>query len=226
MIGFAQALIVWAWLEMSYFMGFVTGPCKLACPPDIAGWARFRLALKTSLHHEAAVVALGVSIILLTWDAPNQFGTWTFVTLWSMRWSAVILSSVLWAAMAAPNKSIIDKIPLIERLWAAPSVAATKMWSATAAALRLVRGDGEGRVVILMTDGENLQGVPPGELIEEDPLFCDAEARDFGLCEDSPCTEASNPECGLVGARPVGCGPCGPVPTTSTDLGSLRTRFR
>ena len=88
LIAFSQALLVWAWLEISYFMGFVTGPCKLACPSDITGWARFRMALKTSLHHEAAVVALGVSIILLTWDAPNQFGTWTFVTLWSMRWSA------------------------------------------------------------------------------------------------------------------------------------------
>lgn len=88
MLAFCAAMLVWGWLEMSYFMGFVTGPRKLACPPGSIGWRRFRLALQTSLHHEAAVVVLGAVLIGLTWDAPNQFGTWTFLTLWLMRWSA------------------------------------------------------------------------------------------------------------------------------------------
>lgn len=88
LVAFSEALLVWAWLEMSYFMGFVTGPRKLACPPDSAGWTRFALALKTSLYHEAAVVLLGTLLIVLTWDAPNRFGAWTFTTLWVMRWSA------------------------------------------------------------------------------------------------------------------------------------------
>jgi putative photosynthetic complex assembly protein 2 len=88
MLAFTAALLVWGWLEISYFMGFLTGPRKLACPTGSTGWRRFGLALQTSLHHEAAVVLLGAVLIGLTWDAPNRFGTWTFVTLWLMRWSA------------------------------------------------------------------------------------------------------------------------------------------
>lgn len=88
LVAFTEALLVWAWLEMSYFMGFVTGPRKLPCPPGSVGWGRFGLAVKTSLYHETAVVLLGVLLIALTWQAPNPFGAWTFVTLWLMRWSA------------------------------------------------------------------------------------------------------------------------------------------
>jgi len=88
LIAFTQALLVWAWLEMSYFMGFVTGPRKVDCPPGTTGWRRFKLALETSLHHEIAVVLLGILVIAATWGAPNQVGSWTFLTLWLMRWSS------------------------------------------------------------------------------------------------------------------------------------------
>ena len=83
-----QALLIWAWLEMSYFMGIVTGPHKAPCPPEARGWSRFVLALKTSLFHELAVIAFGVMIIGLSWGAPNQVAAGTFLTLWLMRWSA------------------------------------------------------------------------------------------------------------------------------------------
>jgi putative photosynthetic complex assembly protein 2 len=87
-IGFGQALIIWAWLEMSYFMGLVTGPRKQPCPTDAFGWRRFYLALQTSLYHELAIIACGAIIISLSWGAPNQVAAGTFVTLWVMRWSA------------------------------------------------------------------------------------------------------------------------------------------
>lgn len=43
--------------------------------------------------------------------------------------------------------------------------------------------------------------------ISQDPLFCDPGAGDFTLRENSPCAPFSppNPECGLIGAWPVGC---------------------
>ncbi len=43
--------------------------------------------------------------------------------------------------------------------------------------------------------------------ISADPLFCDADAGDYGLLEDSPCApfSAPNPECDLIGALGVGC---------------------
>jgi putative photosynthetic complex assembly protein 2 len=88
LLAFAQALVVWAWLEMSYFMGLVTGPRKAACPVDARGWTRFYLALQTSLYHELAVIGGGAVIIATTWNAANQVAAGTFLTLWLMRWSA------------------------------------------------------------------------------------------------------------------------------------------
>lgn len=49
-------------------------------------------------------------------------------------------------------------------------------------------------------DGEGVAGN-----MEEDPLFCDQENGDFGLRDGSPCSPDGSPECGLVGAKSVGC---------------------
>jgi putative photosynthetic complex assembly protein 2 len=87
-LAFTQALLIWAWLEMSYFMGYVTGPRKSPCPAGCSAWRRFKLALGTSLHHELIVAAFGLALIVMSWEAPNPVGAWTFLTLWLMRWSA------------------------------------------------------------------------------------------------------------------------------------------
>jgi predicted outer membrane repeat protein len=47
-----------------------------------------------------------------------------------------------------------------------------------------------------------------------DPGFCDPEIGDFTLAEDSHCAPAQQPECGLIGAWDVGCGPTGTEPST------------
>jgi len=59
--------------------------------------------------------------------------------------------------------------------------------------------------------------------ISQDPLFCDPEVHDFTLGSDSPCVPENNPECGLVGAWPVGCG--GPSAVERTT-GLIKGRFR
>jgi hypothetical protein len=41
--------------------------------------------------------------------------------------------------------------------------------------------------------------------ISLDPQFCDASGGDFTLEADSPCGPDYNPDCGLIGALPVGC---------------------
>lgn len=86
--GFAVALTVWGALEISYLMGFLTGNNSQPCPAGINGWQRFRLAVATSIHHELAVIACGIAIIALSWEAPNQVAAGTYLTLWLMRWSA------------------------------------------------------------------------------------------------------------------------------------------
>lgn len=87
-LAFTCAVVIWGWLEMSYFMGLVTGPHKDPCPVGYTNWQRFRLAVQISLYHELVVVGLAALIVWLTWGRPNQVGTWTFVVLWWMRWSA------------------------------------------------------------------------------------------------------------------------------------------
>lgn len=86
--AFTGALLVWGWQEMSYYMGFVSGPRTQACPPGARGFARFRAALATSLWHEAAIIAGGLAILWLTWGGPNRFALWTYLILAAMNLSA------------------------------------------------------------------------------------------------------------------------------------------
>jgi putative photosynthetic complex assembly protein 2 len=87
-LGFTCALAVWAWQEMSFLTGFLTGPRRAPCPPGCSEWRRFVCAIQAILYHELALLAAGVTVLALTWDGANQVGTWTFLVLWVMRLSA------------------------------------------------------------------------------------------------------------------------------------------
>jgi putative photosynthetic complex assembly protein 2 len=87
-LSFTCALLVWAWIELSYYSGLVTGLHTDPCPPDATQWRRFEMAVRTSLYHELAIVATAALLAGLAWEAENQVGTWTFIILWVMRWSA------------------------------------------------------------------------------------------------------------------------------------------
>lgn len=63
------------------------------------------------------------------------------------------------------------------------------------------------------------------ENLHADPLFCSPEARDFSLCEDSPCLPNNNEWGEPIGAFPVGCGPCGTV-VRETSWGSIKAMYR
>jgi putative photosynthetic complex assembly protein 2 len=86
--AFSCALLVWAWQELAFLLGVVTGPRRLPCPPAACGWRRAGLALQTVLHHELALLVLGIAVLAATWDQPNQTGWWTYLVLWIMRQSA------------------------------------------------------------------------------------------------------------------------------------------
>lgn len=87
-LGFVSALAVWAWHELAFLLGRVTGPRRTACPPRTSGWVRFRQATETLIHHELALAGTAGLLVALTWGAPNQVGTGTFLVLWVMRISA------------------------------------------------------------------------------------------------------------------------------------------
>jgi putative photosynthetic complex assembly protein 2 len=86
--AFTCGLLVWAWHEMSFLTGFVTGPRPDSCPPGVTGWQRFAYAAQTLLYHELAILVTAVLLVALTWSGPNQIGVWTFLLLWVMRLSA------------------------------------------------------------------------------------------------------------------------------------------
>ncbi|HEY8125521.1 MAG TPA: putative photosynthetic complex assembly protein PuhE [Methylocystis sp.] len=86
--AFLCGLTAWAWQLVSYYMGFITGPCKTACPPHLQGWARFVEAVRTSLYHEVAIILCAIALVALTRNQPNQIGAWTFLILWWMHTSA------------------------------------------------------------------------------------------------------------------------------------------
>ena len=86
--AFTYAVLAWAWQEMSFFMGFVTGPRRVGAPEGCGDRERFRLGVAACLWHELAIVATAGFIVLATWGAANQVGLWTFLLLWLMRTSA------------------------------------------------------------------------------------------------------------------------------------------
>jgi putative photosynthetic complex assembly protein 2 len=86
--AFFFGLFAWGWQEISFYMGYVTGPRNESCPEGCSGWGHFVHAVQTSLWHELAIIASSVVIVTLSWHQPNQVGMWTFMVLWWMHQSA------------------------------------------------------------------------------------------------------------------------------------------
>jgi putative photosynthetic complex assembly protein 2 len=87
-VAFAAGLVLWGWHELTFLMGFVTGPNRGACPEDARGWRRFRLAAAAVIHHEVAMFVTLVAMMAATWGQANQTATLTFSLLFVMRLSA------------------------------------------------------------------------------------------------------------------------------------------
>lgn len=86
--GFTCGVIAWAWQVQTFYMGYITGPSKVACHPDWRGWRRFVEALRICLYHELATVGMAILIGALLWRAANPLALWTYLVLWWMHTSA------------------------------------------------------------------------------------------------------------------------------------------
>ena len=85
--SFTCALILFAWHEVSYYAGLVSGPRPEGCPEGANSWQRFRFGVAASLYHELAIIATAAA--LFWWlQGGNTMALWTFCLLWWMRWSA------------------------------------------------------------------------------------------------------------------------------------------
>jgi putative photosynthetic complex assembly protein 2 len=87
-LGFTCGLLVWAWIEVSFYTGVVTGPRRHACAHGCSGWGHFRHALQASLHHEIAILVAGAALAAVTWGDPNKMALWTYLLLAVMHQSA------------------------------------------------------------------------------------------------------------------------------------------
>lgn len=87
-LGFAAAILIWGWHEMSFLMGVVAGPNRAECPPDAVGWRRFTAATATVIHHELAIAATAILLFAVTWGGANQAAPLTFLLLFVLRVSA------------------------------------------------------------------------------------------------------------------------------------------
>ena len=87
-LAFTCALLVWAWQEVAFLLGYVTGPRRTACPAGSTGWRRAGYALQTLLHHELALIVLGLAVAAITWGGANPTGLAAFMIFWVMRQSA------------------------------------------------------------------------------------------------------------------------------------------
>ena len=86
--AFTCALLVWAWHEMSFLMGVVTGPRREALPEGCTGAARLGYAIQAIAYHEMALALTALLVHAVTAGGANRFGFWTFLVLWMMRISA------------------------------------------------------------------------------------------------------------------------------------------
>lgn len=86
--AFTCALLVWAWQEIAFLLGVVTGPRRTACPAGATGWRRTGYALQAVLYHELALIVLAIAVLACVGNGENRVGIWTFMALWGMRQSA------------------------------------------------------------------------------------------------------------------------------------------
>lgn len=86
--GALSALMIWAWHEMSFLFGYVTGPNRAPCPDGATGWTRFRAAAGTLIHHEMALAVTVVVLGLLSLGAANTVAFQVFALLFALRLSS------------------------------------------------------------------------------------------------------------------------------------------
>jgi putative photosynthetic complex assembly protein 2 len=86
--GAGCALALWAWHEMSFLFGYITGPVRTACPDGASGWPRFKAAAGTLIHHELALAATVALLGVMSIGAANAVCFFTFSLLFALRLSS------------------------------------------------------------------------------------------------------------------------------------------
>jgi len=87
-LAFLSALAIWGWIELAFLSGIIAGPNTEPCPKGASLPQRFVFAVGTILWHEVLLIAVLSIIVIISHDASNIFGLWTFAILFFARISA------------------------------------------------------------------------------------------------------------------------------------------
>ena len=89
--GFFTGIVLWGWHEIMFLLGYISGPRRHHCPPDLPIARRFVTSAQTVIHHELVIAAHAGVLVWLVWGAANPVALWTFLLLWGMRLSAKLV---------------------------------------------------------------------------------------------------------------------------------------
>jgi putative photosynthetic complex assembly protein 2 len=90
LLALLAGFTVWAWVELSFYTGYVTGPSRAEPSPGAPLGVRFRYALKACLWHELAIPSLGVVLWILGASGGHLWSLWIFLTFWVLHEAARI----------------------------------------------------------------------------------------------------------------------------------------
>lgn len=87
-LGFASVIVMWAWHELAFLTGWLTGPRRVPLAPGAQGWERFRQSTGVVIWHELALLLNFGVLLAMQQDQPSHVALCTFAVLWCMRFSA------------------------------------------------------------------------------------------------------------------------------------------
>jgi putative photosynthetic complex assembly protein 2 len=87
-LSFLGGLAVWGWQALAFLTGAVTGPRRVAASGGRTAAGRFGEATAAVIHHELALTATFLVLLLVSWGAANATGAAAFGLLFAFRLSA------------------------------------------------------------------------------------------------------------------------------------------
>ena len=90
LLALLAGFTVWAWVELSFYTGYLTGPSRAVPPSGASLGVRFRHALGACLWHEMVIPILGVVLWALGASGGHLWSLWIFLTFWVLHEAARI----------------------------------------------------------------------------------------------------------------------------------------
>lgn len=87
-LAFASVIVMWAWHELAFLTGWLTGPRRAPLQPGAHGWQRFKQSTQVVIWHELALLLNFAVLLWMQQGQPSHVALCTFAILWCMRFSA------------------------------------------------------------------------------------------------------------------------------------------